>query len=192
MNEEINTIMETFKNFTDGHRMIMLTLRGKEGGKVNNPDKVSRRKISANKEEFKKILEEFLKIKNSSPNIPLRIYSSVNARDINKGIREFKRRQLESDYYDEDSKYKFYLDIKNRFLSSIMVPASRAETKFLIDVDYDEGDNGWIIEQELLEAKVDILFTYKTKNGMHIVTEPFNPNLVSYKVNKDALLLLTY
>ena len=133
MTNEIDTIIKKFKGFTDGVRMIMLTQRSKEGGKMNNPDKVSKRKISSNSIEFEAILEEFLEIKNSFPEKQLRIYSSVNQRNFEKGMREFKRQQLEADYYDHESKCNFYLDIKNRFLSSLMKPSSRAETFFLID-----------------------------------------------------------
>ena len=191
MNEiKVKNIMDKFSNFTDGVRMIMLTQRSKEGGKVTNPDKVSRRKISMNRQEFQEILEEFIKIKEKS-SLPLRIYSSINARDFEKGIREFKRQQLEADYYDEENKHRFYSDIKNRFLSSLMKPNSRKETRFLIDIDEIDDEN-WI-RRILTFIGAKNLLEYKTKNGKHIITEPFNPSLaLGIEVKKDALLLLDY
>ena len=109
---KLEQIEKTFSDFMSGYRLIMLTQRSKEGGKVNKPDRVAKKKISTNKEEFLEIVKEFKEIKDKSNN-PLRIYSSVNSRDINKAIREFKYRQLEADYYVEKSKTGFYLDIKN-------------------------------------------------------------------------------
>lgn len=188
MCKEIKT---TFADFMDGNRMIMLIHRGKEGGKNDRGDRVSKRKISKNKEEFVEIVKEFLVLKAESDK-PLRIYSAVNKRDIDKAIREFKQRQLDSDYYDEDSRQGFYLDIKNRWISCVMSPKCRAETKFIIDIDDGEDDIDFIKEKlELLSVK--ILLEYKTKNGTHIITEPFNPNLLpEADINKDGLLLLDF
>ena len=194
MTEEAREIMQQFRNFTDGTRIIMLTQRSKEGGKSDNPDRVSKRKISSNRIEFESILEEFLEIKNLSPKKQLRIYSSVNERNFEKGIREFKRQQLEADYYDNESKCKFYLDIKNRFLGSIMKPSSRAETFFLIDCDdLTRKTIGKAIDE--VDAITDVVLHYRTKNGYHIITKPFNPNLFNKtigEIKKDALLLLDF
>lgn len=184
-------LQKTFKDFMDGNRMIMLIHRGKEGGKNDRGDRVSKRKISRNKNEFMEIVDRFIELKKQSDK-PLRIYSSVNKRDIDKGIREFEQRQLYARYYDEESKYSFYFDIKNRWISCIMAPKCRAETKFIIDIDDGEDDIEFIREKlELLSVR--ILLEYKTKNGTHIVTEPFNPNtLPEADINKDGLLLLDY
>jgi len=191
-------IIKTFSDFMDGTRMIMLLHRNKEGGEANNPDRKSKRRISMNKEEFREILKEFLEMKEKSE-IPLRIYSCVNKRDFNKGIREFKRQALEADYYDTESRDRFYLDIKNRFLGSLMKPSSRAETKFLIDIDnIITNGKDWdisIVENHLKEIGVKIILKYPTKNGIHIITEPFNPNLFNSEfgeIKKDGMLLLSY
>ena len=194
MNKRTKEIMEQFRDFVDGTRIIMLTQRNKEGGKSNNPDRVSKRKISSNRIEFESILEEFLEIKNLFPEKQLRIYSSVNQRNFEKGMREFKRQQLEADYYDNESKCNFYLDIKNRFLGSIMKPSSRAETFFLIDCDdLTRKTIGKAIDE--VDAITDVVLHYKTKNGYHIITKPFNPNLFNKtigEIKKDALLLLDF
>jgi len=196
--KKLKQIEETFSDFMNGYRLIMLTQRSKEGGKVNKPDRVATKRISKNKEEFLEIVKKFLEIKEQSDK-PLRIYSSVNKRDIEKGIREFKHRQLDADYYDEESRHDFYLDIKNRWISCLMNPSSRAETKFLIDIDdvMRKGKNYDIsfIEEHLETIKVKILLGYDTKNGTHIITEPFNPNLWNSEfgdIKKDSLLLLDY
>ncbi len=188
--KKVEKIMVKFSDFTYGVRMIMLIHRNKEGGKSNRPDRKAKRKISTNREEFREILSEFLELKEASK-LPLRIYSSVNARNFEKGIREFKRLQLEADYKEIDVRYKFFLDIKNRFLSALMKPNSRDETYFLID--YDDTYSVKEIEGRLKELGVKILLRYKTKNGWHIITESFNPNeMGGIEIKKDALLLLDF
>lgn len=181
--------------FKEGLRMIMLTKRSKDGGR-NNPDRVAKRKISRNETEFDSIVDEFKKEMETSSE-PLRIYSSVNSRDIKKAIRLFKQRQLDADYYDEDSKNNFYFDIKNRWISCFMNPSCRAETKFLIDIDDVESVADTIIYAKRLlgELGVKILASYTTKNGAHIITEPFNPSLWDTdlgEIKKDGLILIAY
>ena len=184
--------MLQFKDFTDGIREIMLTHRKKDGGTSNNPDRVAIKEISRNRKEFAEILDRFLKYQSEHPEY--RIYSCVNRRDINKGIREFKRQQLEADYYDTEMRNGFYLDIRNRFFASLMKPSSRAETFFLIDADdLTKRTIGKAIDE--IEKITDVVLVYKTKNGYHIITKPFNPNLLGDKfgeIKKDALLLLSY
>jgi len=80
-------------------------------------------------------------------------------------------------------------------MSCVMSPTSRAETNFIIDID----DNNLTVKtlRELQSLKVKVILHYNTKNGSHVVTEPFNPNLLKTKypelgIAKDGLLLLSY
>ena len=192
MNKE--EIIKTFSDFMDGYRFIMLVHRNKEGGKSNRPQKNGVKRITKNREEFIEVLDELQKLKAESK-VPMRIYSCVNARDIEKTIREFKRRQLDADYYDTESKHGFYLDIKNQWVSSLMKPNSRAETKFLIDVDNIIDWDISTVVNHLKKIGVKVILKYPTKNGFHIITEPFNPNLFNSEfgeVKKDGLLLLDF
>lgn len=186
-------IEKQFGDFMDGYRLLMLTLRGKEGGKINKPDRVAKKLITKDKQEFLRLLECLLEIKKPEE----RIYSSVNPRDIKKGIRLFKQRQLDADYYDEESKNSFYLDVKNRWISAIMSPKCKAESNFLIDIDNLVGDKVDILEIDKLleEINVKVLLKYPTKNGWHVITKPFNPALWDNgfgDIKKDGLLLLNY
>ncbi len=175
----------------------MLCQRNKEGRPTNKTDRASYRRISTNREEFYQILSEFEEMKNKSDQ-PLRIYSCVNRRNVNKAIREFKHEQLDADYYDEKSRNKFYFDIKNRWISCLMQPNCREETFFLIDIDsptLTEMEDSLPAEEHLADLKVEIVAKYLTKNGMHIITKPFNPNLFKKgfgEIKKDALLLLDF
>ena len=186
-----NHIFDSFKNYTDGVRVLFLIHRNKEGGETNNT-KV-KKVITRDSKEFKEELIKLVDFKERSE-IPYRIYSSLNKRDINKAIRKFKFEQLEADYYDESQRNNFYYDIKNRFLGCLMQPTQRAETLFLFDCDSIEGWNKTV--QQLGELSIQIVDQYKTKNGWHVVTPPFNPGLFNpvddVEIKKDGLLLLDF
>lgn len=190
-----NHIYDEFKFFTDGVRVMFLIHRNKEGGETNNT-KV-RKVITRDSEEFRLELIKLIDEKERSE-LPYRIYSSVNARDIEKAIRQFKFEQLEADYYDDESRHGFYYDSKNRFVGALMTPSSRMKDQsyFIFDVDDEEGRD---VMGDALSALgncgANIVIQYKTKNGWHIVTEPFNPNTFScpgVEIKKDGLLLLAY
>jgi len=80
-----------------------------------------------------------------------------------------------------------------------MKPSSRTETKFLIDIDdIIKTKENWDIsevEKHLEEINVKIILKYPTKNGFHIIVEPFNPNEWNSEfgeIKKDGLLLLSF
>ncbi len=69
-----------------------------------------------------------------------------------------------------------------------MDPASREDTKLLIDIDAEDDEEA--IRKNLTVLNVWIRLDYPTKNGRHIITEPFNPALVPVaEIKKDGLLL---
>lgn len=193
--------MDEWKGFTDGVRVLFLIWRNKEGAKVVRNLKI-RKLISSDEEEFEKCLEQLLDLKERYAELPLRIYSTVNKRNMDKAIRKFKELQLENDYQDKAQFYGFYKDIKNRWISSLMRPSSRLETQFIIDIDNEDKDYLKKIESEILEH-TELIKKYKTKNGYHLIVKPFNPNLIkSYgndghiytdvSIKKDGLILLDY
>jgi len=199
--EKLKSIMDEWKGFTDGVRVLFLIWRNKEGAKVVRNLKI-RELISLSEEEFEKCLEQLLDLKERYAELPLRIYSTVNKRNMDKAIRKFKELQLENDYQDKAQFYGFYKDIKNRWISSLMRPSSRLETQFIIDIDNEDKDYLKKIESEILEH-TELIKKYKTKNGYHLIVKPFNPNLIkSYgndghiytdvSIEKDGLILLDY
>ena len=199
--EKLKSIMDEWKGFTDGVRVLFLIWRKKEGAKVDRNLKI-RKLVSLDEEEFEKCLEQLLDLKERYAELPLRIYSSVNKRNMDKAIRKFKELQLENDYQDKAQFYGFYKDIKNRWISSIMRNSSRLETQFIIDIDNEDKDYLKKIESEILEH-TELIKKYKTRNGYHLIVRPFNPNLIkSYgkdvhiyedvSLKKDDLVLLDY
>jgi len=183
---EADKIMTQFEGFTDGVRFLMLTHRSKDGGK-NRDRKQTFKKFSKNEKEFKEILIEYLEIMSKSK-IPYRIYSSVNKRNVKKAMREFKRQQLDADY--DENPDNFYFDVKNRWISSAMRPSSREDTNFIIDID--EGEDVEKCIRKLAHITRNYI-KYETKNGWHIIVQPFDPRLMEgWEIKKDGLLLLKY
>jgi hypothetical protein len=194
-------ILGKFKDFTDGVRVLFLIQRNKEGGETNNTK--LRKIVTTNPKEYGEALTDLLaqKYDGAIGGKKLRVYASVNPRNIEKAIREFKQQQLDADYLDDHSRHRFYYDVKNRFISALMKPSSKADSLFILDVDREDIQE--VVEQLYQNAKADphtkmitIVKKYKTKNGWHIVTTPFNPALVAdikdVDVIKDGLLLLSY
>lgn len=179
-------------NFKTGYRILMLTLRNTDGGKVDNPDRVSKKLISSGVHEFDEIYAKLLALRKGEE----RIYCTIDERDIDKAIMIFKHRQLDADYVDEKSRDSFYVDIWNRWISSLQSPRARKGTLFLVDIDEkDGGQNVGLYESikaEIQEKGIEIVHEYKTKNGIHIITKPFNPSTVTFFVQKNAMMLLTY
>lgn len=171
-------------HFQSGYRGILLLHRNKDGCK-GNAQRKSFNKIVNGVDEWVRAVEEFKQLK--ATEFPdHRIYASVNARDPLKCMREFKRRQLDHDYESTEKCFEFYMDVKNRFFSCFMNPGSRAESNFLIDCDTPE-------EYKYAKANLKpelIIFEYPTKNGMHIITKPFDPCFFELEVKKDDLLYI--
>lgn len=181
-------ILDEFRDFTDGVRVLMLTSRSKDGGVSTGTNRKAKKFVTTNPEEFAEALEILLGLQTEG----YRIYSTVNSRNMELAIRRFKEVQLEADYYDESSRHSFYFDIKNRWISSLMKRSSKVESNFLIDIDENEGDSYRNIRAKI-DEQTKILFDYPTKNGRHLVTKPFNPNLVQgVEINSDGMLLLSY
>lgn len=182
--------MNEFHGHTHGYRLLMLMHCKKDG--ADKSTVLHERIITKNPEEFEQALYEMMMtaVSECSKDREMRIYSSVNARDPKKAIREFKRRQLEHDYGDQDDMMDFYNDLGNQWISCLMKPSNRIGTTFLIDID--EEDDELLIGHALTSITRNFK-RYPTKNGHHILTSPFNPaQLPGAKINKDGLLLLYY
>lgn len=185
-------IFENFKDFSSGYRVLFLLQRHKEGGETNNSK--LHKIVTRNPEEYFEAIKKLVGEKMNSE-LPLRVYASVNERDFEKAIRQFKYEQLDADYYDPVQRDNFYLDIKNRFIGCLMQPPQRKTSYFLFDVDSVEGRD---VYGELLHVVPDEMIThrYKTKNGWHMITKPFNYTTLKLpegvEMKKDALLLLDY
>lgn len=195
MTRTIKQIKETFKDFSSGLRVIMLVHRNKEGGIGRRIQRTRLAKIvTTNSEEFFDAIE-YLQDIMSKDKRTLRIYSAVNSRDIQKSIHKFKQEQLDNDYSNELNREHFYIDIKNSWISCMMKKSCRNQSNFLFDLD-ECDDHSLVTITKQIEKQTKIILTYQTKNGYHIITEPFNYNkiecLEQVDVHPDGLLLIDY
>lgn len=173
-----------------GYRILMLIHRQKDGGE-NNGDHKSIRRISTGYEDYNKCFDELHQILISSP-LPYRIYSSVNARNFDKACRNFRMKQIDIENHDEKERLKFYSGADKVFKSCMAQPACRETNHFLVDLDMDSRFALWEVEDQLARF-TKVLDVRKTKNGHHLITEPFNPNLVpELEIKKDAMLLVDW
>jgi hypothetical protein len=180
--DDLDDLPEIFKN---SHRGIMLLHRNKDG-ETGNAQRKSIKKISRDIEEWYKIVCEFKELQQNTYE-GYRIYSSVNSRNMEKAIHEFKLRSLHADYDSLTEKEWFYVDIQNRFFSCLMNPNCREQSNLLIDCD--SNDECKLVFENIPQQL--ILFNYKTKNGMHFLTKPFNPkqlHIPIHIIKKDAMI----
>lgn len=185
-------IHREFSGFMDGVRVFFLIQRSKEGGS-NKGDKL-RKVVSRDRFQAIDVVYNLL-VEKQRYTEPMRIYMSANPRNMRKAIRNFKQQMLDNDYNADEIQEDFYFDIKNRWISSIMKPSARADTHFIIDCDTDGELASALKELEVVHFGDAIIKQYKTKNGTHIVTRPYNPSWtpsVKEKIHKDGLLLLDF
>jgi hypothetical protein len=168
---------DLINKFSDGIRVILVTNR-----KGNEKFFISR-----HRQEFEQyIKEEYEKLKDG-----FRIYSTVNKRNLEKAIRVFKEKQLKADYI-EQLKNPFYTRIERYFVSSLMIPSSRDEKQYLIDIDDLGIENE--IQTILKNNSVEKIFEYNTVTGKHIIVKPFDARLIKesdkVQIHKDGVILI--
>jgi hypothetical protein len=188
-----DNIMEQFSMFTEGTRVLLLLRREKEGGSNNEHRRRRAREVVHDREQYRRALIKLLFLKALYPDSDYRIYASASPRDIRKAELQFKTNQLLCDFEEKDNKKFFYENFEEKWISALMASKPpKGETMFVLDVDVEDNSE----HLKWLAAKnIQILFTYRTKNGWHIVVEPFNveeyPKELG-EVKKDGLLLLAW
>ncbi len=192
--QELSEIETKFEGFLDGNRVVILMHRRKDGGHGKEFQRRTLSYATHDKESALKFIAKCLIVKNESPE-PMRIYITCNSRNLKKAERNIKTQILEMDYSGEETKRIFYERFERNWHSALMQESARATPYFLIDVDDIEGrDTSGENLKELAELGVNVIAQFKTKNGWHLITEPFNPALykASGEIKKDGQLLLSY
>ena len=121
------------------------------------------------------------------------MYISVNRRDLKKGTVEMATKLVKCVANPVPTElYK----LGGAWKSILTKPACRADRRFLFDIDTPDKIEQLEVYSQLKELTKVIIHT-ETPNGMHIVTDPFNPNLfnvpdklVDVSIKKDDLLLV--
>lgn len=180
-------IMSNNQFYTSGIRTLMLIHRKKDGGPSKEKRSPNIFEISRNEDDFVKKFNELMEVKEKSK-IPYRLYSSVNERDFSKALRLFKMQQIEIDDAPIEQKMDFYFQSRSQFFSCISKPQCAKTNLFLIDID-DNFDEVNRVHLMLLDI-AKIISTRQTKNGYHLITEPFNPALApDLCIKKDDMIL---
>ena len=191
--KEAKDIMERFAQFTHGTRVVMTLLRAKEGGHKNEYKRRRYRAVSNTPKELHgAILTALLLLRTVAP--WHRVYMSVSPRSLRNAELTFKRDMLETDFTGEGTnKQAFWERIEDKWVGCLMESnPPKGEGLFIIDVD--ATDNApqlhWCAQND-----VEIVMAYRTKNGWHLVTKPFNRSIWPAElgeVKDDALLLLAW
>jgi hypothetical protein len=193
LKNEANILSEKFDMFSDGLRMIFLLERKKDGGNTNEEKRIFESYVTTNKSEFNEKLFNLLLLQSTNENA--RIYLSVNKRNQNKIIREIHNSLVEHYYADDVCKKSIQKKIIKNPRHFVMQPSTKDENYFIIDVD--DRENADVMGEALTEMdrlNVEEVFRYRTKNGWHIITKPFNLGLWKHEseIKKDGLILLKY
>lgn len=192
LERKCDDLMEQFKDFTGGTRVLLLLQRSKDGGHNKEHRRRRARYVTHNPEQLRASLLALLLMQATSV-IEYRIYLSVAARDIRKAEMEFKQQQLLVDFSGGENKQFFYEHLEDKWISALMTSNPVKDGGYFI-IDIDQADNSdaliWMSENNIEEVK-----RYKTKQGWHMVVKPFNRTLFPKElgeVKRDGLLLLSY
>ena len=189
---KVESIFKSFYDFTSGVRMIILLERKKDGGHNKEDRRTLCTRFTFSSEEYKYALKEMLLLRLIYPET--RLYSSVNSRNLKKIIRNVETSLLDAHYADEECSFSVHKKLIKAPRHYVMQQSVSDTSFFVLDVDDVEGkDTYGEALQKCAELEIEILKAYKTKNGWHIITKPFNPSIWTLcEIKKDALILLDY
>ncbi len=193
--EEARKIGERFPLFTEGYRCLLLKIRRKDA--EGQTQRTVRTLVSRDSKNWVEILAMLLRERENLPEIEqMRIYQTVNARDIKKAVAHFVQHFVELlGSENRQPLHDAFFKCKAKATSAFMQRSSAVTKYFLFDCD---TRNDWVLvtlESRLMD-RTTILLKYATKNGWHFITEPFNPNDIELpehvELKKDALMLLHF
>jgi hypothetical protein len=194
LKKRADEICEEFSDFTDGYRVLMLLQRTKDGGANDEEKRMFESYTTTNSKEFREKLFNLLLLKETAK-VPVRIYLSANPRNPYKVIRFIEQSLIDAHYSDQECKDSIYKKLLKKPRHYLMQQSCKDSSLFIIDVDDIDGIDvmgeaiNKIAELNIVEKK-----RYRTKNGWHIIVEPFNVALwnIPGEVKKDPLILLDY
>lgn len=194
------TLIPHPQRFKTGARLLQRTARNKDKA-IRRPDKI---RVSYSEAEYDKTLHEMLDDLRAGE----RIYASVDERDVLAARRKFNSDLSFANFSEsEEHRLAFYRNLNARWNASLGAKASAKTKLFLFDVDSDDES-----VLSLILATLDIIardylttdattreldvYSYPTKNGFHVVSNPFNPNLLEESMrdmlHTNALMLVAH
>lgn len=187
-------LAKKFSVFSTGYRMVIMIHRQKDGGNNKEAHRVLGSWMYKDAIEFEKSIFKALWL-NMANEQNVRIYASVNSRNIKKSIQYIEKSLLDMHYCNnKDQVTRLYEKVFQDPRTFLMQPSHKSENMFLLDIDNLENvDVLNEVLQKMNSNGIKEVFRTKTRNGWHIVTEPFNPLLLGkYKdiIHKDGLILI--
>lgn len=182
-------IIDHPESFKAGVRLIMRVWRNKENKEGRRP---GRTEVSTCIEEWQHHCWQL--VQECVPGE--RVYASAEPRSIPHAIRVFKERQLAADYDPPAVRDAFYATLSTRWLSCLGAPQASAEKFFLFDCDDMDAHKRLCEDLESEQLMENVVHAYRTKNGVHVLTKPFNPGLIKLAhreiLQKNALILVAW
>lgn len=162
----------------DGVRVLLLVSRKKDGAEKGK--ELSR--VSTSIDQFLSTFDELKQMAGPYD----RIYVSAVKRSLEKAIKHFEKQLL--NHHHDDRAIAFYKNIQNRWISALMQYQSteKADRVWLVDCDGPQQINEF--SAELLDKKVNRLYTYPTKNGLHMLIKPVNREILSAQLREQTQL----
>ena len=182
-----------FAEYLEGTRVFLLLQRGKEGGHQNSEHKRrALRLVTHTPDSAKRALRMMLTLQ-ATTHPDHRVYMSVNPRSIKNAEHVFKRDMLEVDFESGENKQYFFERLEDRWISAMMKAKPPKWTmRFIIDVDQKDDAEALSVCHE---RGIHIFTKYPTKQGWHLITEPFNIDWMpesAGSVHRDGLLLVSW
>jgi len=178
---------------TTGYRTLFLLERHKDGGSNKEERRSFSFEVVTDKDGLIVKLREYLWLRYLHQDKELRIYFSVNARNPHKATRNILDTLLDGLYADKINRELIERKVLKGSRSYIMNPNTKATSFFLFDIDNIEGrDVMGETLQEMAELGVVEIYRKSTRNGWHVITQPFNLTLWKgqAEIKTDGLLLL--
>lgn len=165
-------IYEHPEYFQVGYRVLMLVGRNKDGCE---PRRISR--VSRGQEDFNRVLVELLQIARPGE----RVYASATQRDLFKAMKQFEIAQLNARH--SGSELSFYERLEDRWVSSLAKQESTLSDDRWWMFDCDTREDLDLVVKDLVSIDVSF-YQYTTKNGTHVLCQPFNRTKVTLPVQK--------
>ncbi len=144
------------------------------------------RRVSHDMARFRQNLDELLAM--MKPNE--RIYSTASPRDLSHAYRLFQMQQIDARYDPDPSAFPRRLE--DRWHACLMQPESQVSYSkvWMFDCGSEKDfEDTW---KQLVDLKVEDLYSYPTKKNIHILCAPFNKRNITLSSHDNPLMLWAY
>ena len=199
-------LIKTYCDFSDKNSVyVILGIARKKNNNLTNSQEIVYREVIKKEKEISRKYNKIKSLIKGQPEYNFYIYITVNPRSIVKAYFRLKKQMIvwDKEVFGGVDISEHLKKIDGRWISCLMKECCKnGRTKFLFDFDC-KCDIKTKKFEELLKKHTTIIWFKETRNGYHIVTEPFNFKLLleekDYKqfeniveLKKDSLLFVEY